>query len=198
MILFENAIVHLIDAGRRLYAQGVLPGGGGNLSARTEKGILITASGRCKGVLTADDFVLVDTDGGVIDGENPSSELPMHLSIFRRIGEADAVVHCHSPFTVALTVAGEAFRDDILPEVRLKFGRIPTTEFAMPSTPKSATVLEPFLRENLKGAILPRHGIVAIGRNIEEAVMVAEQIEYAAKVQFLASQIAQRLRGIDG
>lgn len=187
---YYDAIELLIDAGTRLYAQSVLPGGGGNLSIRTSKGILITISGVCKGKLTSSDFTLVDIEGGILSGEKPSSELPMHTTIYSEIEDVNAIVHCHAPYTVALTVAGVPFRDDILPEVRLKFGRIPTTEFAMPSTPESASVLEPFLRNDLKGAILPRHGIVAMGKDIEEAVMIAEQIEYAAKVQMLASMIA--------
>ena len=187
MLKLNAAIEQLIDAGKQLYRQGHMPGGNGNLSARTDEGIIATPSLTCKGRLKPSDFVLIDATGVVIQGEKPTTELPMHLTVYRKRPEVCSVIHVHAPYTVALTVAGLSFRDDLLPEIALKYGRIPITKFARPSSKKSAEALLPYLREAVKGVILPHHGIVAMGKTVEEAVLIVEGIEYSAKVQMLAS-----------
>ena len=189
MLSVNETIDRLIDAGKRLYIQGLMPGGAGNLSARTDDGIVVTPSGLCKGKLARSDFVIVDSGGSIIRGGTPTSELPMHLAIYNECPAVNAVVHIHGAYAVALTVAGIAFHSDILPEIPLKFGEIPVTDYATPSTPRSAEVLKPHLKNGICGAILPHHGIVAFAEDIERAVLIAEGIEYAAKVQVLASAI---------
>ncbi|RKZ27788.1 class II aldolase/adducin family protein, partial [bacterium] len=114
-----------------------------------------------------------------------------HIAIYNKRTDINAVVHIHGPYAVALTVAGIPFRSDILPEIPLKFGEIPTTDYATPSTPRAAEVLKPYLNNEIRGAILPYHGIVALGKTVEKALLVAEGIEYAAKVQVLASAIGE-------
>ncbi len=189
MLTLDTSIEQLIDAGERLYRQGLMLGGNGNLSARTDEGIIVTSTEICKGRLRPSDFVLVDGAGSLIRGETPTSELPMHLTIYRERLDVYTVIHVHAPFAVALTVAGLPFRDDLLPEIALKYGRIPVTKFARPSTPESAEVLLPYLKEAVKGAILPHHGIVAMGKTVEETLLIIEEIEYSAKVQILASLV---------
>ena len=189
MIDLQTAAQQIVSAGRRLYARGLMPGGSGNISIRTGEGILLTPGGLCKGRLEPEKLVLVGIDGEISGDGRPTSELPMHLTIYRERPEIEAVVHVHAPYAVALTVAGHAFDDGLLPEIGLKFGRVPVTDFAPPSTPRSAEVLLPHLREGLVAAILPFHGIVAFGRTIEQAILTVEAIEYAAKVQVLAQLI---------
>ena len=189
MIDLQTAEQQIVSAGRRLYAQGLMPGESGNLSIRTEDGILLTPGGFCKGRLEPNDLVLVGMDGEISGDGWPTSELPMHLTIYRERPEIEAVVHVHAPYAVALTVAGHSFDDGLLPEIGLKFGRVPVTDFAQPSTPRSAEVILPHLREGITAAILPFHGIVALGETLECAIMTVKTVEYAAKVQVLAQLI---------
>lgn len=183
MIGTVDIIKALISAGNDLYQQGLMPGGAGNISARTGDEILITASGICKGRMCEHDIVRIDMKGGVIDGGTPTSELLMHMRIYQLRNDIHAVVHVHGANAVAMTVAGIRFRDDVLPEIPMKFGKVATSKFATPSTPESAEVIEPFVKKGIDAIIIPRHGIVALGESIERAVMIAEAVEYSAGVQ---------------
>lgn len=191
MLSIAEASDIIIDAGQRLHESGLMRGGNGNLSCRVKGGILVTPSGRCKGNLKVRDLVVTTVEGGLVTGENPTSELPMHLAIYRVRKDVECVVHCHAPYTVALTAAGREIRPDILPEVDIKYGRVPVTEFAIPSSVESARKLLPHLKPGLVAAILPRHGVVAMSHNMEGAVTAAEGVEYAAKVQYLAEALGE-------
>lgn len=182
----SSIIKSIITAGNDLYYLGLMPGGAGNISARVDDEILITPSGKCKGRLCEKEIIRINMKGGVIEGGHPTSELPMHMRIYQLRDDIHAVVHIHGPNVVALTVAGIKFRDDILPEIQLKFGKVPTSRFATPSTPESAEVIEPFVKKGINAIIIPYHGIVALGKNIELAKMIAEGVEYAAEVQLKA------------
>ncbi len=177
----------IVSASKELYARGLMPGGAGNISLRIGNEILITPSGVCKGRLSADCIVRIDMAGGVIEGGNPTTELPMHMRIYELREDVGAIVHIHGANTVAMTVAGIRFQDDVLPEIPLKIGKVATSKFAMPSTPESADVIEPFIKKGINAVIIPYHGIVALGKTIRHAVMTAEAVEYSAEVQLKAT-----------
>lgn len=182
-----NAKEAIVSASKDLYTQGLMPGGAGNISLRVGNEILITPAGVCKGRLSADCIVRIDMAGGVIEGGNPTSELPMHMRIYELREDVGAVVHVHGVNAVAMTVAGIRFQDDVLPEIPLKIGKVATSRFAMPSTPESADVIEPFIKKGINAVIIPYHGIVALGKTLRHAVMTAEAVEYSAEVQLKAT-----------
>jgi len=96
-IEFEQATAELIEAGRQLYAMGMVPATSGNFSAQlADGGLAITVSGRHKGRLTADDIMRVDATGQSLDGKKPSAETLLHVQIYRRFGNAGVVLHPHS------------------------------------------------------------------------------------------------------
>jgi len=169
-----------------LYQNGMMPGGAGNISIRDRDGIYITPSGVSKGFLNEEDIVVVDSHGKCLFGDNPTSELPMHLAIYQKRDDIDAIIHCHAANTVALSVHGRNFISDLLPEIKIKYGSIPVLDYAEPSTQQSADVLIPHLDSGICGAILPFHGIVTMADTLENACLIAESIEYAAQVQVLA------------
>ncbi|HHS50335.1 MAG TPA: class II aldolase/adducin family protein [candidate division Zixibacteria bacterium] len=191
-----QAIADLIKAGDRLRASGLLPGTSGNLSARCDGGFVITNSGATTGHLSPEDFSFVGRDGNVTKSSKPSSELPLHQAIYRIRDNARAIVHVHAPFVVALTLAETCFDSSALPETKLKFGEVPTTRFAQPSTGQSAEVISEVLTETTKAVIIPLHGLVAIDENVREACSIAEEIEYSAKVQFFA-RLMQKVERIN-
>jgi len=181
----ENAARAIISVGKRLFSLGFMSGGSGNLSVRTGDGILVTPCGLCKGNIAEKDLVLTTPEGQVLSGGEPTSELPMHLLIYKRRPDINAVIHIHGPNAVALTVSGNGFRNDILPEIAIKLGEVVVTKFGMPSTKESAEVLLPYLNDDLKAAIIPFHGIIAMASTVEEAALIAETVEYASQVQVL-------------
>jgi methylthioribulose-1-phosphate dehydratase len=94
---FEQRAQELVNAGRELYALGMVPATSGNFSARLDDGNLaITVSGRHKGRLTLDDIMRVDANGASLDGKKPSAETLLHVGIYRRYPEARVILHPHS------------------------------------------------------------------------------------------------------
>jgi L-fuculose-phosphate aldolase len=177
----------LVAVGRRLFDEGLLTSTDGNLSARIgPRHVLITPAGVDKGSLRPGDLVVVDLDGRAQRrGRPPSTELPMHLEVYRQVLTARAVVHAHPPFATALTVAGLPFPRDVLPEVAATLGDVPVTALAMPGTSEDADVIRPFLADH-QAILLRQHGSLTYGATLEEACHHLERIEHTARVFWLA------------
>lgn len=188
----------IVRIGAIAYARGLLTSNDGNLSIRLPDGnILITPAGLCKGRLTPEDLLIVSPEGTIIEaapntGLRPTSEQPMHLAALRLRPEMHAVLHAHPPYAVALTVAGYPIRDDLLPEVRMALGRVPTTEIALPSSPENAAAIRAHLGQN-NALMLAQHGSLTLGKTLEEALIHLERLEHAAKVQYLAQTLGRVL-----
>ena len=177
----------LVTFGRRLFTQGLIVSSDGNLSARLgSKHVLVTPAGISKAILRPSSLLVVDLDGRVRgQGGRPSSELAMHLEVYRRVPEARAVIHAHPPFATALTVAGLPFPRDILPEIAATLGDVPTTGLAMPGTPEDADAIRPFI-VNHRAILLRQHGSLTYGASLDEACDHLERVEHAARVFWLA------------
>ncbi len=184
----------LVAAARRMTAQGLMPGPSGNLSARLDaERVLIVPSGVPKAALQPEELLIVDLEGRVLAGRRdlkPTSEWPMHLEVYRRRGDVGAVVHAHPAGAVALTLAGVRLDEPILPESVLLLGDVPTAAYATPSTPEN--------REAIAGLIdahdvilLARHGALAVGRTVEEAVTRMEVLEHTAKTLLWAHLVGK-------
>lgn len=185
----------LVEIGARLYARGLVSANDGNFSVRLdERRILITPRGRSKGHLRPEDLVVIDREGRVIrPGRGmamPSSEWPMHVEAYRQRPDAGAVLHAHPPFTVALTVAGVPFPSEVLPEVVMTVGKVPTARLAVPSSEDDALAIREWIRKH-DAVLLPHHGVVTVGRTVEEAWVILERIEYAAKVYLLSRMLGE-------
>ena len=127
---------------RKLSAKGLIAASDGNVSCRAGNDLLlITPGGRSKGSVEPPDLLLVDHEGTVHEGAGkPSSELRMHLLAYRRRPDVNAVVHAHPPMLTALTLAGIPFRADVLPEVWLTIGPVPTAPYATPLHRRGARI----------------------------------------------------------
>lgn len=184
----------LIEIGRIAYQRGLLTANDGNLSLRLPDGnILITPSGLCKGRMIPEDLLVITPEGQVVaanPGRKPTSEQPMHLEVYRQRVDVNAVLHAHPPYAVALTVAGFDLRDDFLPEVRMTLGSIPTTDFALPSSPQNAAAIRNLI-SNHDAIMLRQHGSLTVGRTLEEALINLERLEHSARVQYLAQTLGQ-------
>ncbi len=188
---FRTAI---IETGRIAYQRGLLTANDGNISVRLPDGnILITPSGLCKGRMQPEDLLVITPEGEVVEaapGRKPTSEQPMHLEVYRLRPDVNAVLHAHPPYAVALTVAGFDLRNDFLPETRMTLGSIPTTDFALPSSPQNAAVIRELIPHH-DALMLRQHGSLTVGRTLEEALINLERLEHTARVQYLAQTLGR-------
>ncbi len=186
----EERVRELTAIGRKLLLNKMIAGSDGNLSARLENGnILVTASGSRLGELTESDFVEIDSDGNQINGNGlPTSELKMHLFVYKNRPEINYSVHSHPVNATAFAVAGEELPENILPEVLVFVGRIPLTEYAPPGTDSVPESISPFIK-NSDAFLLRNHGLLTIGKSANEAMNRHETVEHFARIIIKARQL---------
>ena len=154
--------------------------------------ILITPSGKNKGLLKEKDLVVVDLEGKKLAGpqdpssENlkPSSELLMHLFVYHKREDVNAVVHAHPPYSLAFASAHLPLAQDLLPEVIMFLGEIFLTPYATPSTGEVPKSFSPFIEKH-NAFLLENHGVFTLGKDIFEAYSRLEMVEHLAKVNLL-------------
>jgi L-fuculose-phosphate aldolase len=180
----------LCDAGRVLYERGLIGPVDGNFSARVgDRYIVCTPSGAHKGELKPDDLVKLTLDGRVVShGKKPSSELRMHLAIYRFRPEVRCIVHAHPPCAVGLTVAGVSLERPVVPEILFAIGAVPNVPYSSPTTDEVPEAIRPLI-QNTDAFIMARHGSVVLCENPREGVIKTEIIEHTAKIH-LAARIA--------
>jgi len=175
----------LIEIGRELSIKGLISGRSGNISMRMNNGnILISATRAPLGRLENEDLIEIDIDGRLVHGsKEPSSEMRMHLEIYKAKEDAGAIVHTHSPYASAYAFLNKRPRS-INYESDLVLPDLPIIAYIQPGTQEFANAVKEGI-ENKSAALLQRHGVVAVGRNIAEALAIAELVEDVAKVNYL-------------
>ncbi|MBD3367861.1 MAG: class II aldolase/adducin family protein [Candidatus Eisenbacteria bacterium] len=192
---FRNLIV---ETGRRLWLRGYVASNDGNISVRLDDGsILVTPTGVSKGFLRSEDLVVVSRSGERIRGPRvPTSELGVHLAAYAASPRIMAVVHAHPPAATAFAAAGVELDHDILPEVVVTLGRVPTAPYGTPSTSELEAAVAPFLAEHA-AVLLENHGALTVGPDLETAYFRMETVEHAADVAIRARTLGgpRRLPG---
>jgi L-fuculose-phosphate aldolase len=180
----------ICDAGRTLYDRGLIGPLDGNLSARVgERYLVCTPSGSHKGELRPDDLVKLTLDGRVVSpGATPSSELKMHLAIYRERPEIACVVHAHPPCAVGLTVAGVSLERPVVPEILFAIGAVPNVPYSSPTTDAVPDAIKGVLAR-CDAFMLARHGSVCLCATPRDGVIMTETIEHTAKIT-LAARVA--------
>ena len=180
----------VIDAGRQMIERGLVAGTWGNISCRgdRENRIVITPSGRPYTELQTTDLVVVDLSGNILEGERPSSEMPLHLAIYQAHPEILAVVHTHSIYATACAVAGTAIPPSLEEMVQVVGGGVDVAQYALPGTTELARNAVLALGDKA-AVLLANHGAVACGPSLTEALLVAELVEKAAQIHAIASQL---------
>lgn len=193
----KSAEKKLIETGRKLYRKGLIAATEGNLSYKlSENQILTTRSGVCKGALKPEDLLIVDLEGQTQNStKHPSTEIEMHLEVYRRRPDVRAIVHAHPPYVISLSLAGISLDKPYLPESVLLLGAVPTAKYGRPSTEQVPASIRPFI-EKTDILILDRHGSLTIGKSFTEAFYKLEILENTAKIIWLATQIGS-LQGMD-
>jgi L-fuculose-phosphate aldolase len=205
----EQLRADIVEAGRRLYARAYIASNDGNISARLDDHRLITTpKGVSKGFLTPDMMVVVDYEGRKVSGErDPSTELPMHLEIYRNRPDVGAVVHAHPPLATGFAVAGIPLTRAVLAEVITTLGSIPIAEYGTPSTSELPDAVRKYIKAH-DGMLLANHGAVTCGPDVMSAYFKMETIEHFAKISLVARLLGrenlisreevERLQGLRG
>jgi L-ribulose-5-phosphate 4-epimerase len=186
----------IITTVRRAEAAGLVRLSAGNISARTPDGrVMITPRGIQYSVLAAGQIAGVDLDGRLLEGPHPpSSETPMHTAIYRSLPQVGAICHTHSPFALVFAMLGEAVPPGNL-ELWACGAPVPVCRWACPGSEQAGQVVVEALRRQpgLKVCLLRNHGLVAVGRDLEQAFEMAYNAEVGLQAAFHARQLGQPL-----
>jgi L-fuculose-phosphate aldolase len=180
----------ICEIGRRVYARGFAAANDGNISYRlNEKEVVCTPTMICKGFMKPEDMCKVDLEGKQIAGTRKrSSEILLHLSVYKNRPDVKAVVHCHPPHATAFAVAGVPIPQCILPEVEVFLGDVPMAVYDTPGTQKFADTIVPHLKAS-NTIILANHGTVTFGPDLEKAYWNSEIIDAYCRILILARQL---------
>jgi L-fuculose-phosphate aldolase len=181
---------NIIEAGKRAYARGYVASNDGNISARIDKKyVLITRTGISKGFMKASDLIVVDMHGKIISGKrNPSSEIQVHLQIYKERADVNSVCHLHPPYATGFSVAGIPLDQDGLSEVIISLGNIPLVPYGTPGTEDFYKPLLPLL-QRYDAFLLANHGALAVGTDVFNAYFKMETLEHYAHILFIAKQL---------
>jgi L-fuculose-phosphate aldolase len=179
----------IVRIGRMLYEREYIGATEGNLSARVnDRNILCTPTGFCKGMLCADDLVLLDpSDPGSASWQHVSSEIGMHLLIYRMRPDVGGVVHAHPVTATGFAVAGVALDKPIIAELVVTLGSVPLAPYGTPGTDELSDALEPLVPHH-DALLMANHGVVTYGRDLVRAFRNMELVEHVAKIS-LVSQL---------
>lgn len=180
----------ICEIGKLCYSKNFIVGADGNISARMNDGtILITPAGAMKGFLSPEHIAHVDVQGETVDdGPRASSETGIHLVSYQERPEMRAVLHCHPPHAVAMTVAGIDMQLPVIPEIIVTIGGIPTTPFATPGTPELPESIRNVIRCS-DTLVMQNHGSVTIGTNLLDAFKKLDMLEHTARILWLAHTV---------
>ena len=165
-----------------MYQKGFIASSEGNVSASLGADrILVTPRGAHKGLLQPEQLVVTDLAGRQVSGTlAPSSELPLHLLVYRKRPDVRGIIHAHPTMAIVCSLAGISLDDGVVPEVITSLGGIPIAPYATPGTDEAAEVIGPFIQQ-FDAIVLARHGSVTVGRDLREAYSKLEMLEHTAQ-----------------
>lgn len=206
----EDAVrADIVEVGRRLWVRGFVASNDGNISVRVGGDRLIaTPAGVSKGFMTPDMLVVTDLEGRQLAGDRrPSSELKMHLEVYRQRADVRAVVHAHPPTATGFAVAGIPLDRAVLAEVITTLGSVPLADYATPSTEELPAAVRRYIRAH-DGLLLANHGALAVAADVMAAYYRMETIEHFARISLTARLLGRehlltreevmRLQGLRG
>jgi L-fuculose-phosphate aldolase len=182
---------------RRLWERGLIAGQDGNVSVRLPGNrLLVTPAGMSKVDVGPNDLVEMSLDGATRrGGRRVSSEVLMHLRIYRRRADVMAIVHAHPPTATGFAVAGEGLVACVLPEVIFQVGQVPLLRYATPGSEALADSFEPYLATH-DAFLLANHGATTVGPSLLLAHQRMESLEHAARI-LLTARLLGRVNPLD-
>lgn len=179
---------HLCEAGASFYDRGYAFGSTGNCSVRVGDRIWITPTGRPLKGLTPERLACIDLEGKTLNENRPSKELPFHLAVYRRREDAQAIVHLHSTYAVALSCLESLDAEQPLPPITpyyfMRVAPLAVLPYFRPGSPALAETVE-LAAASHNTMLFRNHGMTCLGSNLNEAVDRAEELEETARLYFL-------------
>ena len=182
----------ICEVGRRIYERGYVAANDGNISARlSDDRVLCTPTGVSKGFLTEDMLSICDMDGTQVAGRlKISSEVRMHLEIYKMRSDINGVTHAHPPTATGFAVAGIELTQCVLPEVILALGGVPLASYGKPGGVEIVDPMKPLIAD-YDAILMANHGVVTMGKNPLDAHFKLETVEHFAKIALVAHQLGQ-------
>ncbi len=179
----QNERNQICEIGRRMYDRHFCSANEGNISMRLdEHRVLCTPTLHCKGFLKPNDLCIVDLEGNQITGEKRrTSEILLHLEIYRNRPDVDSVVHCHPPHATAFAITGEPIPMGVLPEPEVFLGEVPTAPYVLPGTDQFAKTVLPFVMKT-NAIVLSNHGVVSFDKGLERAYWLTEILDSYCRI----------------
>lgn len=178
----------IVAAGRLLRDAGLTPGTSGNVSVRLPGGVLVTPTNSRLGNLRAEDVSFLDLDGLHISGRPASKEAALHQNVYGARPEAQAIVHLHSPYSVAVSCLTDIDPDDALPALTayslMRYGTVGLIPFLPPGSPELASAVESAAAKH-RALLMANHGSLVASDSLESACADAEELEQAAQVYLM-------------
>lgn len=177
----------IVEVGKLIYQKGWVAANDGNISIRLDdNSILCTPTRISKGMMSPDDMIVVDMNGNKIAGERGcTSEIAMHLTIYKIREDVQSVVHAHPPVSTGFASAGRALDLALLPEVVVTMGSIPLAEYGLPGTPALTEGMMPFIPK-YDAILMANHGAVCYGEDVFTAYFRMETMEHFARITLVA------------
>lgn len=181
-----------VEIGRRIWERNYVAANDGNLTVRlSENEILTTPTGISKGFMNTDMIIKVDLSGKVISGNpnyRPSSEVKMHIDVYKERPDIKSVVHAHPPYATSFAVAGIPLDKCVLPEAIIVIGAVPIAKYGLPSTDELPDMIRPHIKTS-DAILLENHGALTLGTDLLNAYHKMETLEHTANIVWKAMQL---------
>lgn len=182
----------ICEIGRRIYNKGMVAANDGNISVKiSDNEFLCTPTGVSKGFMTPEYICKVDGEGKVIQanpGFKPSSEIKMHMRVYKERPDVKSVVHAHPMYATSFAIAGIPLTQPIMPEAVIALGCVPIAEYGTPSTNEIPDAVSKYL-QSFDAVLLENHGALTYSDSLLAAYMKMESVEFYAQLLFLSKQL---------
>ncbi len=187
----------IVRTGRKLWQRQYVDGNGGNISVRvSEEYVICTPTLLSKGDLQVGDLALVDMQNRQVFGPGPhTSEILLHLEVYKAVPQAKAVIHCHPPYATAHAIAGVVPQGNLVPEQEVFVGPVALSPYETPGTVAFARTILPFVKDH-NTILLANHGVVCWADTVTHAEWYVEIVDTYCKTILIASQLQPILREI--
>lgn len=187
----ETLRVQLCEIGRRAWQRGFCNGNEGNFSARTTRGtLLITPTGVSKGFMTPQEMVEVDEAGRVLAGEGrPSSEIALHLALYRARADVGAIIHLHTPYATAYACSSVALPQRLHPEGQAVLGRVVRVPYVQPGQQDLGQAVAGAIDAQTRCVLLGNHGVACFHRDLMATWFLLEMLEGYCRLAFTVRQV---------
>ena len=182
----------ICDIGKRIYDRGMVAANDGNISVKiSDNEFLCTPTGVSKGFMTPDYICKVDAEGKVLQANGnfkPSSEIKMHMRVYRERPDVKSVVHAHPIYATSFAIAGIPLTEPIMPEAVIALGCVPIAEYGTPSTEEIPDAVSKYL-QSFDAVLLENHGALTFSDSLLSAYHKMESVEFYAKLLYISKQL---------